>query len=186
MVRKFLDLILGETSKPDMINNSYAKATTPDRLIAAHIIESFTLNFEDWDALNLDDQWRQFYDAPKHTLTNTKKGLSVGWENQKKSADNDNRSPWVYKLKAESAHVRNIPTKDNSAPGKSVPLDAVSSRLIIESWDKVSVVKLKAKAVADKALAEMKANEAAWTMAENLLGMKRNKFGALVPVKTAE
>lgn len=171
-----LKKILNKIAPPvDMINNPYAKATTPDRLIAAHIIESFTLNFNDWEADNLEPGWQKHeYRAPTHQLVNKEKALCVSWDYTTERRGSQYNKYNVYKVNPDIARV------------KGILLDQFSSRLILESWDSVCRVQIPIQHAAARALQEMKMNETKWNIAENMLGMKRNEFGALVPVKKAE
>lgn len=177
-MRKLINSLLGAPRKLDPENHPYAKVTTPDQLIAAHCVESFARNFDDWAPRNLEIGWGHYSswnEAPRRTLTNDKDNITIEFENLRQEQERGHK----YKLNPEKATVR--------AKGKkSVVLDAKSSRHIIESWDKIYVVKIKAKEVADKALAAMKENETKWNIAEQLLGMKRNKLGALVPANQVE
>lgn len=172
MLSGILAVIAPKSKKPDMINNSYAKATTPDEIVAAAIVQSFVKNFDDWSLLGSLEPPSQYFksDAERHasTLNNSKKKLAVAF---------------VFEFK--SAKERHYPIPKGCSVNES-KLNERSFRIILDGWLKISKEVVKTRKAAADAVREMEENEKKWNIAEKLLGMKRNQFGALVPVKTAK
>lgn len=163
----------------DPINNPFAKATTPDDIIVAAIVQSIARDFDDWEyspaPLSRNSSWKEkwtekcssvnFYIANR-VLHHKEKDLTISYKSNNELYEDREYFDYVY--------VNNI----------SVP--TAIGRQIGETYKKIKKERDELKRKADAALAEMKRNEQAWNLAENLLGMKRNEFGALVPVQTAE
>jgi len=171
-------------------NNPYAKATTPDRLIAANIVQSFAKDFDNWSVEN----WSRRF-CPRvgveygniGRMFNRKTGvyLVFAWKHDGKlsieSALEKKRGEWVV-LVDESAKGGEY-RLDYDLFETGMVLDKQSSTLIVTERIRIAAAHKAAKEAADRALAVMQANEAKWELAEKLLGMKRNAIGALVPVQ---
>lgn len=65
-------------------------------------------------------------------------------------------------------------------------MDRRSEDIIVFAYHKIKTQVIAAEKAAQEAKAAMERNEQAWNLAEKILGMKRNEFGALVPIQTAE
>lgn len=156
----------------DPINNPYAKAMTPDELIAAAIIKSFAEDFDDWrkfGSLSTEaTKWGSV--SVEGQLLKGHTRINFRLSRQQKGSY-DNRKYW-YEL------VECIIN--------DIPLELNAGKKLFEAWIKISAEVHRAKAIAEKAKADMQANEAKWNLAEKLLGMKRDENGALVPVTRAE
>lgn len=172
----------------DAENNSYATATTPDQLIAASFIRSMTEDFEAWEVTHWE---RIFQDTSRRAegyqagfIWNNKTRIGFVFHNEVKSRDKDGIAPWVlgswtcYVVKGEKPREWGFETETN----KEVQLNTASSNFLMKNRAELSLAHKIAKEKAAQALAAMKANEAKWNIAEQLLGMKRNEFGALVPI----
>jgi hypothetical protein len=59
-------------------------------------------------------------------------------------------------------------------------------RYIYTNWQNIVVQVRHTEQVAAEAKAAMEANEKKWDLAEGLLGMKRDGFGRLMPIKTVK
>lgn len=173
----------GDDRKIDPVNHPYAKATTPDQLITATVIQSFAKEFDDWTA---KDMWEGKDRAPskenrrldhdelakiKPVLVNTKRGITVSWPVDRNCDFNYGAGTIWYKYIHQSKGSVN-----------GVEINGVCSLEIFNSWFKLSKQVAEAKAAAAAALKRQKLEEKKWNLAENLLGMKRNEHGALVPV----
>jgi hypothetical protein len=85
----------------------------------------------------------------------------------------------------DSGHHGETYISPGSLSVDGVLVNASAKREILNGYERIQRRVKAAKAVADRAQEDMKKNEAAWNLAEKLLGMKRNEFGALVPITTA-
>jgi hypothetical protein len=176
-----------QVRKPDKsIINPVVAPDAPDRIIAAHLLESFAKEFKDWELIDKNvissSTWFDKYAkldrqrAEKHktdfnrVLVNKKKGINLSYYfTQEKVWDGD----YGYHTK-ESRHDFILNT---------IPFDTRRGNELINKFMKLRADFKKAEEVAAKAKAEMEANELKWNLAENLLGMKRNGLGVLVPVE---
>lgn len=59
-------------------------------------------------------------------------------------------------------------------------------KIVHKSFMRLKAVHDAANETARKAKADMEANEAKWNLVEQLLHMKRNEYGALVPIRTVD
>lgn len=167
--------------KLDPINNPYAKATTPDQIIAAAIVESFAKDFDSWRARDLERKtlygtaFREY--APSLRHPEKKIEILFGFRTWPSDSEGDITDYPAY----TSADWQSKGTKVNG-----IEIDLKSARLIANSYETLLNQREALKEKEQKALLTMKRNEEAWNIAERLLGMKRNEFGALVPVQTVE
>jgi hypothetical protein len=159
-----------------------ANLTTPDAIIVAHLIQTFTADFEDWT----NEDFRKLgnpdfrYETVRPKLINTKLKVEISF-------------PVVYQgtgLKRSYVISGNGRFKRFSSNGFTATadfqLDTTSSEALLKTWTDISTKMKAAKETAAKALAEMKANEEKWNVAESLLGMKRNATGLLMPIETEQ
>lgn len=146
-----------------------ANKATPDGIIAAAIIESIAKHFDDWAYRAVD-----YYAHDKNWVDDCKKfGISECLVNKR----------LVNEIKDLSVHWHSNGTFYYV---NGTPLNWDEGRLIVQQFTKLQEKHNAVKAAAAKAIADQKRNEAAWNLAEKLLGMKRNEHGALVPIKTVE
>jgi hypothetical protein len=178
-------------------NSGWSSTCSPDDLIVASLLESLVKEpdlWGEWKASGpcynnmatpeqLKDKTRKWVDAGMNGMGaiclkrsgNEPLELVIGsggWE--KTAKDRDGCSPWLYRPGGTSSCIEL----------NGVTLSQQASGRFLTTFKKVKADVAAAKELADKALAEMKANEKKWNMAEKMLGMKRNEFGALVPVTT--
>jgi hypothetical protein len=156
---------------------------TPDGLIASAIVESFAKDFKDWDGdiSNVSTKIGKVccsegdprVSAASAKLTNHKKKIviSAGWV-RGKSRDNDGLNPWYF-------HSDGLTVNGES-------LEEQAADYIVSNWRTIKQRVEAANAAAEKAKRDMERNEKKWNLAEDLLGMKRNEFGALVPKVSVE
>lgn len=159
-----------------------AKTCSADEIIAASIIQSFAKSFEDWsfkakpqpvgyrcaNCTEIEKERREFVAQYAHgnvrlnrVFVNKSKDIIFAY--------------WLQDNKTRTAFYVN---------GLSFPTEL--GQLIVAEFEKLDMAHQKAVAAAAKAKADMERNEKAWNLAERLLGMRRNEFGALVPIQTAE
>lgn len=166
-----------------------AKTCSADEIIAASIIQSFASHFEDWtlkdvDLTKVDRRDGRFISGNRSgpagsiLLINSKKNITVKlyptWRKQE-SRDGDGLNPWFFALVGvKKAFVNDIEVSDSLAT------------TVWASWARVERAHKRTEEAAARAKADMERNEKAWNLAERLLGMRRNEFGALVPIQTAE
>jgi hypothetical protein len=174
----------------DAINNPYAKATTPDELIAAKICNLIATDFEAWAATGawkLPEierhhklNWRH-YDTTygeSFTLESEKYNVRVTGAVAKKQArysGSQGYSEYYY----YSIIIKDLAVND-------VAVDAKVGIPILSDYGKIRMQFEEAQRVAKEAKATMEAEEKKWNLAETLLGMKRNEQGALVPKEAPE
>lgn len=176
--------------EPDPINNPYAKATTPDELIASAVIQSLATDFESWS-----EEFSGYKTFPPNyveRITKSKKEYStegVGYTLRSKKVEVTFYLKWtkyrvrfgVYDTRFQSSNLQTTDVRVNDVAVS----DAVGFQ-IFKSYRKLKQDTEAAKATAAKAKAEMEANERKWNLAEDLLGMKRLPTGALVPKETVD
>lgn len=160
----------------------FQRTSAPDEIIAAAIVESFANNFEDWrgslpDGLNTtnkiccNDNSDQIKGGVKQ-LNNDKKNICLSgakWV-KGKSRDGDGLNPWYFHL--QGLDVNGISLSNEAAD------------FICREYNRLKQVFQRTKEIADNAKAEMERSEAAWNLAERLLGKKRLSNGALVPAES--
>jgi hypothetical protein len=163
-----------------------SKLVKPEEIITARIIQMIAKDFDDWALVTKgqSQNWPSFsefyskYPTVQHhhvdrMLVNRQrlvnvKSVVIFYEHRYAATRIDG-------LDAVIAHrYFNV---------NSVPLDPELGKQIVAAYVKIKLQREEAERVAAKALKEQQENEAKWNLAENLLGMKRNEFGALVPEK---
>lgn len=167
--------------KNALIDNPLAKATTPDDIIEAACINSIARDFDAWKKTLVKDG----YEAMRKMVTKTGQPMMMGGMEHHfiystyvlKNEDKNITLMWE-----ENAYCDK--RKDYKVNGIAFP--EKNGYAVICAWEKLRRERAQAKAKADAALAEMQRLESAWDLAENLLGLKRNEFGALVPVETPD
>lgn len=176
-------------------NSSWSTECTPDDIIVASLLESVVKETGLWGNWKAGDYFDRT--ASKTVLSdktrkwiNAKDGPTVpiylqrygnepleliirrgGWG--KTSKDRDGQGPWFY---------RPSPTSGCVIEFNGVTLNSQASDRFLTTFKKIKADAAKAKEIADRCFAAMEENEKKWNVAETMLGMKRNEFGALVPV----
>ncbi len=163
-----------------MENNTYSRATTPEQIIVAAVLESFKLDMDKWTACKREyNHGRRKMSDPEHLY-------------YKYNGDLNNKS--IYYLSGDTIWLRNSDKKIDveikardfntwahcKVDGVSVPKEHID--VILAAWDRIQGKIRRIEEAAAKAKALMEQNEAAWNLAERLLNMKRNEQGALVPI----
>lgn len=172
------------TKKPEKERVTFANVTTPDRLIVAHVLELLVKDHEKWE-----------YSGNAHTYNLKPVGNGSSWIDEGEISHHyslthpDIEIEAIYGVhrKRKCGNYTPIPYKyePSSLTINDVEIDPQYVIPIIEMRIKSKKAADKVKAVADKALADMKLNEDRWNLVESLLGLKRNAVGALVPVNQA-
>jgi hypothetical protein len=179
--------LFGPATRPHpIIDHPYAKAVTPDQLIAATCINSFAKNFDDWvlkqrlptektrrlassDYGKVPDNF-DLMDLTSYSLSSKIRGneieikFYVDWRNA--------RSRRTFLQTAATVNGTALSLKDSE--------NIVSSYASLR--EKYIAVKREAEAVKRK----MEEEKKKWDFAENLLGLKRLSSGALVPKEYEE
>lgn len=179
-LRRLIKVAYGDIKKPlDPFSNPWATAATPDDIIEASIIQSIAKDFDDWKMMsrpsglpvNKSDRHQEWYNRwhKYHSNANMFTCNAV-LQNEKKNLLIAFRENYYDEIH-DTFYVNDV----------SLPTD--KGRKIVEAYNKIKSARARVKREADARLAEMKRLEQAWNLAESLLGMKRNEFGALVPVE---
>jgi hypothetical protein len=141
-----------------------------DGIIAATIVESFAKDYKSWKFEGAFEQRYSSKSSFQRTVLSRKvpckKHIEIVFifrETNKSDAYSN-----LYKYKVIGCEVNGIQLEDKAF------------RYILTNWNSL-VVQVKAtEAAAAEALANQQALDAKWNLAEELLGKKRNKQGALV------
>lgn len=151
---------------------------SPDAMIVNGLIQSFASEFEDWavDGVLPDTIGKrcEHSEPPSREflIRNDKKKLIlkfyISWT-RGKSRDGDNCRPFWYHPSVASRFTVN-----------GQELDGDAARAVFKKWIEMSGAVRAAKEAADRALADMKASEAKWNIAEQILGMRRTKTGRMI------
>jgi len=202
MLKKFfLGSVLAQAfidprSGPERLAASgWSKATTPEELIAAHILHEFAKNPDKWEVrgtlptkLNEEIQTSSSFEIEDY-----KRGDKVTWYNyaagtftmtdgmtilktysQVRNKDGDGYAPWFMRSSLQ------VQAHGFDDPPVNLPLDL--GQQLVNSIRAIIDGRAKAERVAAEAKAQMEENERRWNMAERLLGMRRNEQGALEPI----
>lgn len=192
---KFLQKLLFKSDDP--CKHPYATATTPDRMIAAAICQSFIDTPEDWQriygtgeipkTLSSNHRCKEVSKPPTNfrksssvtilQIKNEKKNLLLNWAVTEFETRTDSYK-YFYYYQARPLELLSF--------DQAIPVDETSSKLILSTWVEIRKKLDKANEVAAKARAAMELNEKKWNLVENLLGMKRLPNGALVAVRNPE
>lgn len=170
----------GETPSVETWSQVNASLTSPEQIIVAAVIESFAKDFESWTVNpyltgNARDAYSSgFYEDGEYSrkfiaIRNDKAGITLKRRVREKYND-ETPNKYYY----EESYINDLELPDRL------------SQEILRAYRRVLVRVRAAKQAAETARLNMEKNEAAWQLAEKLLGMKRNEQGALVPVKTVE
>ena len=143
-----------------------------DQIIAAHCINSIAKDVNDWKLIRPGDDWDEWYDLfQRYKFEHGVDSLLINRQRHK--------------------NVKSVHIFYNRQFGKNpnrffyingVKFNDYDGREIIDSYLKVKAQKEEVERVAARALREQQLLEQKWNMAEELLGMKRNEFGALEPI----
>lgn len=162
-------------SNDPAINNPYAKACSPDDLIVAHILESFAKDITEWKITLLAGSYDQLSGYQYGAVLDGPNGLALFLE--------VNPTQGISKRLNEENGIQSAVVR---LDGERVELSGLMGHNIWKAYSKIRKNFDAVQATAAKALADMQAAEKKWNLAERLLGMKRNEFGALVPVVQVE
>jgi hypothetical protein len=157
-----------------------ASLTSPEQIIVAAVIESFAKDFESWTVNPYIVGNAHFayasgcyedhdYSRKFTAIRNDKAGITLKRRIREKY-NYESSNKYYY----EESYINDLELPDRL------------SQEILRAYRRVLVRVQAAKQAAETARLNMEKNEAAWQLAEKLLGMKRNEQGALVPVKTVE
>lgn len=164
----------------------WATAATPDQIIVAHILQEYAKNPDNWTTSGtLPDSLSESKTSGSYEPVGYKRRDTTTWypTHQNifkmtdgkavvslltfvKNKDGDGLAPWFQKHFFEVNKIR---------------LCDSSSTQLFNTLQVLIEKKKQAEIAAAKALAELEESERKWNLAEDLLGMKRNEFGALVP-----
>lgn len=169
----------------------WAKATTPDQLIVAHILHDYAKN---------PDNWKISGTLPKSLC-----GFHTGSHNRPDGYINKDSKTWfrtnlfVFTLtdgKVKATLFTYIKNRDGDGCSpwfesylfevNGIRLADSSQKQLFKNLKALMTQKKEAEIAAAKALVQLEENERKWNLAETLLGMTRNEFGALVPKENPE
>lgn len=154
-----------------------ADLTTPDEIIAAAIAKSFASHWEDWSHLDC-------------FTGDVKQAYKIKGRYDEEVSIRNNKAGVVVMRKIVGKRLNDYGGWGGKCYGdlfvNDIKMDRRSEDIIVFAYHKIKTQVIAAEKAAQEAKAAMERNERAWNLAEKLLGMKRNEFGALVPVQTAE
>jgi hypothetical protein len=171
-----------------------------DGIIVAKIVDSFARHFDDW---KVTGDYKQLIVTPcPPSCSSLKKSSQTelfgfvleqvnGKFCQKISVSVKVRLNWWSEYKVDSINhewgwVRGTSSLEClQLCVNDVDLDPKLGLQLVHKYSSLAEQLAKAKAVAEKAKREQALNEKKWNLAEELLGMTRNEFGALVPKQQA-
>jgi hypothetical protein len=157
-----------------------AKVCSPEQLVEAHVINAIAKDLDDWKLVKEDSfGWPSYVDFEKKFNTVKRHSVDRMLVNRQKHK-NVKGITIFYEVGNGSGRAHREFNVNN------VPFAAREGIAIIAAFDKLTALKKEADRVAARALEEQKRNEQRWNLAEELLGLRRNEHGALVPVKTVE
>jgi hypothetical protein len=157
-----------------------ANRASADDLIAAAIVESLAKNYDQWRFRMPADDGFTRRDVYQY-------GGTVGPENRCLVLENKTKNV-TFSWKVREEYRYDSPNKYHweTPTVNGVEIEERMANWILKEAIKARKVYRKAKEAADRAKKNMEDNEKKWNLAEDLLGMKRNEFGALVPKVSVE
>jgi hypothetical protein len=156
--------------------NHNSKKCTADDLIAGAVVASFAKHYKQW---KFEGEFNQRHSNPSG-FQPTKLSFKVPTKKHVeivflfKEADLGDAYSTIYRYTVIGCEVNGVRVTD------------AAFKYIYTNWNNLVVQMKHAEEVAAKAKADMEDNEKKWNLAENLLGMKRDGLGRLMPVKTVE
>lgn len=170
---------------------------SPDAMIVGGLMQSFATEFDDWqlDWCKLGYNGHPLPDK----ISNFPKDLAC-WAPKSNWSERDSY-PRIFSLTnkkkkiifiIEYTYCSYYSGSDNykkamkkwQAKINDVEIDGKAGRELADAYISLKEKHDSAKSITAKALAEMKANEAKWNIAEQILGMKRTKSGRLIAVSS--
>lgn len=173
---------------PDPVQWAYNNVdkTTPDQLIAGYIIQNIAKNFDNW---KLEKRPKEA-DGHLYTYYPHKEAAKRYAEMNKPYEAWEAKYGSFINRRLYSSDINILYTKTSSDRNtftvNGVLISDTDGEMIIIAYNQLADKHKKAVEAAAKAKHDMEINEKKWNLAENLLGMRRNEFGALVPIQTAE
>jgi hypothetical protein len=154
--------------------NHNANKASADDLIAGAIIASFAKDHKHWKFVG---DFKQDHHYEQYFVSTS---LSRQMGNKKHI-----KIEFLFKhMKCEAEPMHRYRVVGCEVNGVAVSNKAFKA--ILTAWQGIREKVKAAEAVAAKAKSEMETSETKWNLAEELLGMKRNGLGVLMPVKTVE
>ena len=167
-----------------------ATKATADGIIVANIVDSFARHFDDWQVSGL-------FPLPKDNKLPRyakKRGgpyqRSVTFFRERINGKFSQKIVVTIKVTTQGwalAYDYSVDSGDffefDSLDVNGVSLDPKLGEEIFLKYSRLAEQITKTKEAAEKAKRELEHNERKWNLAESLLGMKRNEFGALVPAQ---
>lgn len=159
----FFSLVKAKLPK-DITVHPYATATSPDQIIAEAMKVSMAKDITAWYKGPNRSRYKgvsDYHPTYHYELGNKDRSLVLTW------------TDYSY----ESTRLSSFQVND-------IDFDPGVALALIASYDTLKAAYDRAEATARKAKLAMQANENKWNLAESLLGLERNEFGALVPKET--
>lgn len=164
---------------------------SPDAMIINALMQSFASEFDDWklEWREANNTWQYFSGSvsqfpavkPRHkdaTRWDSSKCRQFLLTNKKKNIEFKIR--YVYAGYDGARTTYHAVMESWKSLVNNVEIDGVAGRQLADAYLKLKTEHDAAKAVAAKALADTKANEAKWDVVEKILDMKRTKTGRLI------
>ena len=159
-----------------------ANKASPDGLIASTIVEHFAKHFDKWEIVRT----RFTYHADGDDNTKSCNRVRVGvvlYCNVILSCDEKQLRVRLCfeRVRTRRRYADDLETVQTMASAfvNDVPIELKAGEFIYSNWEKLEKERAKAEELAAKIKAEQDLATRKWDLAENLLGMKRDRFGAL-------
>lgn len=171
---------------------SNAKLTTPDGIIAEHIVQKIAKNFDDWVTHRAPADEHISYHLRDTTRYKDYQEKKVEWYRRWTKAGSEanyhmlNRVLENKKLGIRVAYQFVGNDTKNKFYINDVKLTDSDGIYIVDALVRIESQLAEAKRVAEQATKAMKENEVKWNLVEKLSGMVRDANGALVPKENGE
>lgn len=156
--------------------NQHKDKASADQIIASAIIQSFAKDFKHWQFVGEFAQRHSSRDKFKSASLSrkipTKKHIVIDFLFEETDAGDTYST--IYKYKVIGCEVNGIQIDDSAF------------KAIITAWHNIAVQVRATEAAAEAAKKSQEVLDKKWNLAEDLIGMKRNRNGLLVPKKQAE
>ncbi len=161
-------------------------------MIEAAIVQSIAKTFDDWTLVEKSDydfSIQQWLGGLKPTANHEiKQDCNKRLVNKKTNVELFWRYSYRRKLVGSNRceHVETLDRFYVLSGFIYIPFNVHCGNRIVTQYRKLEKQIAEVKRVAAEAKAKMEADERKWNLAESLLNMKRNEFGALVPIIKVE
>jgi hypothetical protein len=166
-----------------LAKSELATSTRPDDIIAACLVESFLKDHSEWTATGMEvpptipfGVWSKNVKGNGFRLEHPTKGdLYFDMDMRRVTKDRYNS------ITGGIVYVDKVRFKPVDKP--AVTFHPALGDILVKKWNEISKSIGELNATAARAEAEMKENEVKWSVAEEFLGMKRDKNGVLRSIR---